>query len=135
MKEKLISIFVIYLVLASSISLDVLADTPSKTNPYSENGKPEEQEKWILENPNLFIADNPSQREAFPRAYSKGNVKYPTHIEAISKYVGNFNQGIPNNQNDRKIASEFVAYSMKRTADLKEGSIIINIVQSQIYII
>ncbi|MBI2653075.1 methyltransferase domain-containing protein [Candidatus Woesearchaeota archaeon] len=122
MRNKIISMFVIYLLLAYSISIGVNAEPPKKTSEYPENGKAEEQEKWILENPNLFSPSNPSQKDAFRRAYEKGNVKYPTHIESVTNYVSTFNNGIPSGS-DRKIASEYVSYFMKKTADLKEGDI------------
>ncbi|MEK6983707.1 MAG: hypothetical protein AABX33_03975 [Nanoarchaeota archaeon] len=126
MTRKIISMFIIYLVLASFISIQINAEPPTKTSEFPDNTKPEEQEKWILNNPNLFDSNNLNQKDAFLRAYNKGKVELPTHIETVSNYVSTFSNGIPTAK-DREIANKYVSYVIKKNADFNEGDIRITI--------
>ncbi|MBI3027111.1 hypothetical protein HYY70_03280 [Candidatus Woesearchaeota archaeon] len=127
MTKRTFSIFVIYLLLFSAISIQINADAPSADNQYPLDDKPEVQEKWILEHPSSFNPDNPNQKDAFIRAYNKGQIKYPDHIEATSKYVSTLNNGFANDK-DRQIAAKYVSYLMnQKGADFKQGDIKITV--------
>lgn len=131
MKEikKVFAIFVIYLMLSFSIDVSNAAvsdqqSTAPPTDAYPSDGNLEDREKWVVENLNKFNPDDPSQKEAFVRAYKNKKIELSNseHEKAVSRYLSNYKNNIP--EEDREMLKGFISHHTgipAKSIDLKKG--------------
>lgn len=122
MKSKNINAKIILFAVMSFLILNLFSNVNAVIG-FPADGSGEEQQSWILNNPDNFSPDNNLQKQAFLQVYENKiiDLRDAAHKNLVEKYLTSYQNNIP--FEERKILEDFIEYYTldKIQIDLSKG--------------